>query len=97
MPSSVFQSYKNNKRVTMKGVCNGTLFTIQLNKSICILVIQTIPGYGVVEIFPSKNNPKNLDPSYKMDLDFWVYSRGGRDRENPHLLTKQIWECVRTA
>ena len=21
--------------------------------------------------FSSKNNPKNLDPSYKMDLDLW--------------------------
>ena len=21
--------------------------------------------------FPSQNNPKNLDPSYKMDLDLW--------------------------
>ena len=23
------------------------------------------------EFFPSKNNSKNLDPSYKMDLDLW--------------------------
>ena len=23
------------------------------------------------ECFPSKNNPKNLDPSYKMDLNLW--------------------------
>ena len=22
---------------------------------------------------PFQNNPKNLDPSYKMDLDFWDY------------------------
>ena len=22
-------------------------------------------------LFPSKNNLKNLDPSYKMDLDLW--------------------------
>ena len=21
--------------------------------------------------FPFQNNPKNLDPSYKMDVDFW--------------------------
>ena len=23
------------------------------------------------EFFPFQNNPKNLDPSYKMDLDHW--------------------------
>ena len=23
------------------------------------------------EFFPFQNNPKNLDPSYKMDLDLW--------------------------
>ena len=27
-------------------------------------------GYKT-EFFPSKNNPKNLDPSCKMDLDLW--------------------------
>ena len=29
----------------------------------------------------SKNSPKTLDPSYKMDLDFWDYFEG----ENPVL------------
>ena len=24
-----------------------------------------------MDFFPSKNNLKNLDPSYKMDLDLW--------------------------
>ena len=24
-----------------------------------------------MEVFPFKTNPKNLDPSYKMDLDIW--------------------------
>ena len=23
------------------------------------------------EFYPYQNNPKNLDPSYKMDLDLW--------------------------
>ena len=27
--------------------------------------------YGPL-VFPSKTIPYNLDPSYKMDLDFWV-------------------------
>ena len=26
------------------------------------------------EVFPIQNNLKNLDPSYKMDLDFWGLS-----------------------
>ena len=37
-----------------------------------------------IEFFPSKrvfsfqNNPKNLDPSYKMDLDLWELFRKGK-------------------
>ena len=32
-----------------------------------------IPYYFAykTEFFPFQNDPKNLDPSYKMDLDFW--------------------------
>ena len=33
------------------------------------------------EVFPFQNNPKDLDPSYKMDLDFWDCF----GRENPIL------------
>ena len=25
----------------------------------------------VIQVLPFLNNPKDLDPSYKMDLDFW--------------------------
>ena len=25
----------------------------------------------IIQRFSFQNNPKNLDPSYKMDLDFW--------------------------
>ena len=35
-------------------------------------------GHKMV-VFPFQNNPKNLDPSYKMDLDFWDSFR----KENP--------------
>ena len=33
-------------------------------------------------VFPHKNNPKNLDPSYKMGLDFWDCFR----RKNTHII-----------
>ena len=33
------------------------------------------------------NNPKDLDPSYKMDLDFWDSFAG----EKLHLVAKEIW------
>ena len=45
------------------------------------------------DVFPSKTTPDNLDPSYKMDLDFWNCF----DRENPILqqnysnLVMRIW------
>ena len=33
------------------------------------------------------NNPKDLDPSYKMDLDFWIVL----EEKKLHLTTKEIW------
>ena len=30
-----------------------------------------IRNFAVIGILPFLNNPKDLDPSYKMDLDFW--------------------------
>ena len=27
--------------------------------------------FGYKTVFPFQNNPKDLDPSYKMDLDLW--------------------------
>ena len=33
------------------------------------------------------NNPKDLDPSYKMDLDFWDCF----GRKILHLITEEIW------
>ena len=29
--------------------------------------------FGDKTVFSFQNNPKNLDPSYKMDLDLWDY------------------------
>ena len=36
--------------------------------------------------FPFQNNPTNLDPSYNMELDFWVY------KMDLHVYT---WDCFR--
>ena len=40
-------------------------------------------GYKL-EVFPFQNNPKNLDPSYKMDLEFWDCF----GRTKTHLITE---------
>ena len=29
-----------------------------------------------MQLLPFPNNPKNLEPSYKMDLDFWLVLEG---------------------
>ena len=34
-----------------------------------LFVTLKVKAYAV--FFSFQNNPKNLDPSYKMDLDFW--------------------------
>ena len=38
----------------------------------------TVCGMACMDrvFFPYQNNPKNLDPSYKTDLDLWVYLGG---------------------
>ena len=33
-------------------------------------------GGGKTMFFPSPNNPKYLNPSFRMDLDFWVVLDG---------------------
>ena len=35
--------------------------------------------------FSCQYNPKNLDPSYKMDLDFWGCFGGGKEKTSPIL------------
>ena len=38
------------------------------------MAVKALPyffAYKTVVFFPFQNNPKNLDPSYKMDLDLW--------------------------
>ena len=36
-------------------------------------------NFVIIQVLPFLNNPKNLDPSYKMDLDFWDCF--GRDKK----------------
>ena len=36
-----------------------------------LLVVAYFFGYKMEFFFPFQNIPKNLDPSYKMDLDLW--------------------------
>ena len=46
--------------------------TVTWSKSIFLLAMRkNIPYFSAykTEAFPFQNNPKNLDPSYKMDLD----------------------------
>ena len=32
-------------------------------------------NFATIQILPFLNNPKDLDPSYKMDLNFWDWER----------------------
>ena len=69
-------------------------------------VIPYFFGYKM-EFFPFQNNPKNLDPSYKMNLDLWdclgmvkliakfhktdLVIRSHSKEENPRLIAEYIW------
>ena len=36
-----------------------------------VLGVPIFKHYRVIQVLPFLNNPKDLDPSYKMGLDFW--------------------------
>ena len=36
-----------------------------------MLLVSYFFGYKTEFFFSFQNNPKNLDPSYKMDLEYW--------------------------
>ena len=35
------------------------------------IIKSVLCSFAVIRVLPFLNNPKDLDPSYKMDLDFW--------------------------
>ena len=35
------------------------------------ITISVLCNFALIQVLPFLNNLKNLDPSYKMDLDFW--------------------------
>ena len=47
--------------------------------------------FAEIQVLPFLNNPKDLDTSYKMDLDFWDCF--GRQKKLC-LTTKEIWYCI---
>ena len=43
--------------------------------------------FWYIQVLPFLNNPKDLDPSYKMDLDF----QDCFGRKKLHLIAKEKW------
>ena len=48
----------------------GAWTTWLRSRSLISQVTVTVPSV-ISSVFSFQNNPKNLDPSYKMNLDFW--------------------------
>ena len=54
-------------------------------------------NFAVIPVLPFLNSPKDLDPSYKMDLDFWdCFGRKQKTvsytRRNTELLTLKLYD-----
>ena len=50
-------------------------------------------NFDIIPVVPFLNNPKDLDPSYKTDLDFWDFSEGinpSYNRKNTVFLFLQL-------
>ena len=44
-------------------------------------------NFAIIRVLPFLNNPKDLDPSYKMDLDLWDCL--GKEK-NSRLITEEM-------
>ena len=44
-------------------------------------------NFAIIRVLPFLNNPKDLDPSYKTNLDFWDCF----ERKKLRLITEEIW------
>ena len=49
--------------------------------------------YFALRVLPFLNNPKDLDLSYKTDLDFW----DGFGKKKLCLITKEVGKCLKSA
>ena len=48
-------------------------------------------NFAVIQVLPFLNNPKDLDLSYKTDLDFWdCFGK----KKNLNLIAKEIWYMI---
>ena len=52
------------------------------------IIKSVLCNFAVIRVLPFLNNPKDLDPSNKMDLDFWDCF--GRKKKH-HLINEEIW------
>ena len=50
---------------------SSKFLNIGMPKIFTVIVLPYFIGYKRELFFPSKTIPKNLDPSFKMDLDIW--------------------------
>ena len=77
-----FRNHKQGRNSFNKVNSTVAFFTKQLNKILkivilggCIVIVKVsgIPYFFTyrTEGFSPQKNPKNLDPSYKIDLDLW--------------------------
>ena len=44
-------------------------------------------NFAIIQVLPFQNNLKDLDPSYKTDLDLWDCF----GRKKVHLISEEIW------
>ena len=70
-------------KVLLQSICTRTLELFQGGEYYCCRLLY-IFGYEV-EIFPSNTKPKNLDLSYKTDLDF-----GNLFKREKHIKVKML-------
>ena len=53
-----------------------------------LLITKSVPrNFAIIQVLPFQNDAKDLDPSYKTDLDFWDCF----GRKKLCLIAEEIW------
>ena len=68
------------------GIPNNHHFPFGTNGKVVVLGVPILKHFTVIPISPFQNNPKDLDPSFKMDLDLWDCF----GRKKLHLIIEEI-------
>ena len=88
----------NVSSINIPGALTVDQYTGTIHAQIVFSLVQVHVPYffGYKTVFLFLNNPKDLDPSYKMDLDFWGCSilNNPKNLDPSYKMDLDLWDCL---